>query len=109
MFQIKYTEAIFWSNSAGKLLWFEIARMLIAVKKKLIYHVIYHDFQRTFVSYWSSDRGQKATLAAGLPRGSIHTVRMRHCRANSNGRVNRQTDGRTDGTILKFSGITFTI
>ena len=47
-----------------------------------MYYVIYHDFQRTFVSYWSSDRGQKATLAAGLPRRSIHTVRMRHCRAN---------------------------
>ena len=28
---------------------------------------------------------------------------------HSNGRVNRQTDGRTDGTILKFSGITFTV
>ena len=32
MFQIKYTEAIL-SNSTRKLLWFEITKMLIAVKK----------------------------------------------------------------------------
>ena len=32
IFQIKYTEAIL-SNSTRKLLWFEIAKMLIAVKK----------------------------------------------------------------------------
>jgi len=32
IFQIKYTEAIL-SNSTRKLLWFEIAKMLIAGKK----------------------------------------------------------------------------
>ena len=37
IFQIKYTEAIL-SNSTGKLLWFEITKMLIAVLK--IYRVI---------------------------------------------------------------------
>jgi len=32
IFQIKYTEAIL-SNSTGKLLWFEISKMLIVVLK----------------------------------------------------------------------------
>jgi len=35
IFQIKYTEAILW-NSTRKLLWFEISKMLIAVKSKFI-------------------------------------------------------------------------
>jgi len=35
IFQIKYTEAIL-SNSTRKLLWFEISKMLIAVKNKFI-------------------------------------------------------------------------
>ena len=35
IFQIKYTEAIL-SNSTRKLLWFEISKMLIAVKYKFI-------------------------------------------------------------------------
>jgi len=35
IFQIKYTEAIL-SNSSRKLLWFEINKMLIAVKNKFI-------------------------------------------------------------------------
>jgi len=39
MLQIKYTEAIL-SNSTGKLLWFEITKMLIAVLKKLPCHTI---------------------------------------------------------------------
>jgi len=47
IFQIKYTEAIL-SNSTRKLLWFEITKMLIAVKK-LIYCVIYYIFWHTFV------------------------------------------------------------
>jgi len=49
-FQIKYTEAIL-SISTRKLLWFEITKMLIAVKKQ-IYCVIYYNFwQHTFVPY----------------------------------------------------------
>jgi len=35
IFQTKYTEAIF-TNSTRKLLWFEISKMLIAVKNKFI-------------------------------------------------------------------------
>ena len=35
IFQIKYTEAIL-SNSTRKLLWFEITKMLIAVKNKFV-------------------------------------------------------------------------
>jgi len=42
IFQTKYTEAIL-SNSTRKTLWFEITRMLIAVKK-LIYCVIYYNY-----------------------------------------------------------------
>ena len=42
IFQIKYREAIL-SNNTRKLLWFEITKMLIAVKK-LIYRVIYYNF-----------------------------------------------------------------
>ena len=60
-FQIKYTEAIL-SNSTGKLLWFEIAKVLIAVKKnKLIvlliiifgtvsYHVVTYSASRMQVA-----------------------------------------------------------
>jgi len=41
IFQIKYTEAIFLSNSTRKLLWFEIGKMLIAVlQNKLIVRFI---------------------------------------------------------------------
>ena len=47
-FQIKYTEAIL-SNSTRKLLWFDVTKMLIAVKKS-IYCVIYYNFgHHTFV------------------------------------------------------------
>ena len=35
IFRIKYTEAIL-SNTTRKLLWYEITKMLIAVKNKLI-------------------------------------------------------------------------
>jgi len=45
--QIKYTEAIL-SNSTRKLSWFEITKMLIAVKKS-IYCVIYCNFWHIFV------------------------------------------------------------
>jgi len=38
-FQIKYTEAIL-SNSTGKLLWFEITKMLIAILRNLPCHTI---------------------------------------------------------------------
>jgi len=69
IFQRKYGAAIL-SNSTQKLLWFEITKMLIAVKK-LIYCVIYYNFLRTFVPYWDDKnpvdfvgfpRGQKLTL-----------------------------------------------
>jgi len=36
---MKYTEAIL-SNSTRKLLWFEITKMLIAVKEKNMYHLL---------------------------------------------------------------------
>jgi len=45
---MKYTEAIL-SNSTQKLLWFEITKMLIAVRKKF-YCVIYYNFRHTFVA-----------------------------------------------------------
>jgi len=49
IFQIKYTEAIL-PNSTRKLLWFEIIKMLISVKKtKFI--VIYYNFRHTYVLY----------------------------------------------------------
>ena len=48
IFQIKYTEAIL-SNSAQKLLWFEITKMLIAVLK--INCVIYYNCRHTSVPY----------------------------------------------------------
>ena len=51
MFQIKYAEAIFFSNSTRKLLWFEITKMLIAFKKNK-FIVIYYNFRHTFVPYW---------------------------------------------------------
>jgi len=38
-FQIKYTETIL-SNNTRKLLWFEIAKMLIAVKEKILCHLL---------------------------------------------------------------------
>jgi len=41
-FQAKYTEAVL-SNSTRKLLWFENAKMLIAVLKKNSYCVIYYN------------------------------------------------------------------
>jgi len=45
---MKYTEAIL-SNSTRKLLWFEITKMLIAVKEKIC--IIYYNFRHTFVPY----------------------------------------------------------
>jgi len=48
-FQIKYTKAIL-LNSTQKLLWLEIAKMLIAVSEKK-YCVIYCNFRLTFVPY----------------------------------------------------------
>jgi len=49
IFQIKYTEAIL-SNSTGKLLWFEITKMLIAVQEKINkFTVNYYNFRHTFV------------------------------------------------------------
>jgi len=48
IFQIKCTEAIS-SNSTRKLLWFEIAKLLIAVRKN--YCVICNNFRHTFVPY----------------------------------------------------------
>jgi len=48
IFQIKYTERIS-SNSTRNLLWFEITKMLIAVKEKIFYCVIYGNFWHTFV------------------------------------------------------------
>jgi len=50
IFQIKYTERIL-ANSTQKLLWFEITKMLIAVKKS-IYCVIY--YQSINLSIFSS-------------------------------------------------------
>ena len=51
IFQIKYTEAIL-SNSTGKLLWFEITKMLIAVQEKINkFTVNYYNFRHTFVPY----------------------------------------------------------
>ena len=47
IFQIKHTVAIL-PNSTRKLLWFEISKMLIAVKK-IIYCVVYYNFRHTFV------------------------------------------------------------
>ena len=54
IFQIKYTEAIL-STSTRKLLWFEITKTLIVVKK--IYCVIYYNFRHTFVPYWMEQFG----------------------------------------------------
>jgi len=48
-FQIKYAETIL-SNRTRKLSWFEITKMLMAVKK-LIYCIIYYNFRHTFVPY----------------------------------------------------------
>jgi len=56
IFQIKYTEAIL-STSTRKLLWFEITKTLIVVKK--IYCVIYYNFRHTFVPYWTGQFGQR--------------------------------------------------
>ena len=56
IFQIKYTEAIL-STSTWKLLWFEITKTLIVVKK--IYCVIYYNFRHTFVPYWTGQFGQR--------------------------------------------------
>jgi len=42
---MRYMEAVL-SNRTGKLLWFEISKMLIAVLKK--YCVIYYNFRHTF-------------------------------------------------------------
>jgi len=39
IFQLKYTEAIL-SNSIRKLLWFEIAKMAIALKINLLCHLL---------------------------------------------------------------------
>ena len=47
---MNYTEAIL-SNSTWKLLWSEITKMLIAVKK-FIYLVICYNFRHAFVAYW---------------------------------------------------------
>jgi len=46
IFQIKYTESIL-SNSIRELLWFEITKVLIGVREKII--VIYYNFWHTFV------------------------------------------------------------
>ena len=51
IFQIKYTEVIFFSNSTRKLLWFEISKMLIAVLNTKLYCAIYYNFRHTFVPY----------------------------------------------------------
>jgi len=48
IFQIKYTEAIL-SDSTRKLLWFEIAKMLIEVFFKV--NIIYYNFRHTFVPF----------------------------------------------------------
>jgi len=57
--QIKYTEAIL-SNSTRKLLWFEVTRMLIAVKKRnkffvsfiMIFGTLLFAIVRTFGISW---------------------------------------------------------
>ena len=51
IFQIKYTEAIL-SNSTRKLIWFEITKMLIAVKKINLLCYLLYTFLHTFVPYW---------------------------------------------------------
>jgi len=51
IFQIKYTEA-FLSDSARKLLRFQIAKMLLAVEENKIHCVIYYNFAHNFVPYY---------------------------------------------------------
>jgi len=51
IFQVKYTKAIL-SNSTPKLLWFEISKMLTALKNKLVVLFIIIYFRHTFVPYW---------------------------------------------------------
>jgi len=61
-FQIKYTEPIL-SNSTRKLLWFEIAKMMVAVYEKN-YCVVYYNFRHTFVACLAL-RGLTVAAAAG--------------------------------------------
>jgi len=49
IFQIRHTEAIL-SNSTQKLLWFEITKMLIAVKNEFIV-LFFYNFRHTFFPY----------------------------------------------------------
>jgi len=52
-FQIKYTEAIL-SNSTRKLLWFEIAKMLIADKKIIVLFIIFGTLLFPIIKQWVS-------------------------------------------------------